>query len=290
MNPHCALLQSDDIQAVVGDSNRNGMGGQQYCGLWSLTSRHRPFNAFGNSYAGLLPGELRGPTRMPELLQVDDATCTLSRRANDAYPVDVQADYRLSAPCYIDHSLSLTDRKDVRRDSCDFREVSWCCYMNSPEDPRLHFRSRGEWFSYISPTHGVGSNIAPAHVPDSELEVWPQHRADGSHSVPFHWDRIERRFDEPFYYGRLGDMVLILIFDQPDWLRFFCSPSGGGPSLLPDRTCPAWDFEWVIPPADYEVGRTYTFKVRLVYKPFVSRDDVLTEYRSARASQSRDSA
>ena len=29
------------------------------------------------------------------------------------------------------------------------------------------------------------------------------------------------RFDEPFYYGRLGHMAMLLIFDCPGWLRFF---------------------------------------------------------------------
>jgi hypothetical protein len=74
-------------------------------------------------------------------------------------------------------------------------------------------------------------------------------------------------------------MVLILIFDQPRWLRFFCSPNGGGPSLLPGKSCPAWDFEWVIPAAEYRVGREYRFRVRIVYKRFVSDEDVMEEVR-----------
>lgn len=56
---HCQLLQTDEIQVIVGDASRDGVGRTQYCGLWSLTSEHRQFNAFGNSYAGLLPGEIR---------------------------------------------------------------------------------------------------------------------------------------------------------------------------------------------------------------------------------------
>jgi len=77
-------------------------------------------------------------------------------------------------------------------------------------------------------------------------------------------------------------MVLILIFGKPEWLRFFCSPSGGGASLLLGKTCPAWDFEWVIPNGEYEVGKEYEFKMRLVYKQFVSDEDVLAEYEAAR--------
>jgi hypothetical protein len=124
----------------------------------------------------------------------------------------------------------------------------------------------------------VGSNIAPGYLRDDQLERWPLRQG----RRPFHWDRIERRFDKPFYYGRLGNMALILIFGAPEWLRFFCSPSGGGGSLLPEKTCPAWDFEWVIPHEEYEVGREYELKMRLVYKPFISAADILAEYKAAR--------
>ena len=268
---HCELLQAGEIQAIVGDASRDGVGSTQYCGLWSLTSKHRQFNAFGNSYAGLLPGEVRG--KSPVLECVDEHTCALVRTADDARPVDVRATYSVSAPYYVDHVLTFCDREDGRGRGCDFREVSWCCYMNCPEDLRISFLSNGEWFRYASPEHGVGSNIAPSYVPDEEFEAWPP--VEGRR--PFHWDRIERRFDQPFYYGRLGEMVMILIFDTPRWLRFFCSPSGGGGSLMPGRTCPAWDFEWVIPESEYEVGREYRLRVRLAYKRFVSDEDVLRE-------------
>lgn len=272
---NCHMLQAGDIQAVVGDASRDGAGGTQYCGLWSLTSRHRVFNAFGNSYAGLLPGELR--SRAPRLEVVSEDTCTLCCTADPTRAVDARASYQVVAPYYVDHVLHLRDHGDVRAPGCDFREVSWCCYMNSPADPRLHFLSGGQWVRYMSPAHGTASNIAPAYVPDAELERWPA----GGGRRPFHWDRCEHRFDAPFYYGRLDEMVLILIFDRPCWLRFFCSPSGGGRSLLPERRSPAWDFEWVIPAREYAAGTGYEFRVRLVYKQFVSDDDVLAEVRQA---------
>lgn len=285
---HCVLLQAGEIQAIVGDAARNGVGGQKYCGLWSLTSQHRRFNAFGNSYAGLIPGEIRG--KSPTLETANDSTCVLSRTADPEYPVDVVAEYRLGAPYYIDHTLTFVDRQDVRRKDCDFREVSWCCYMNCPDDPRLHFLSGGEWHRYVSPSHGVASNIAPSYVPDAELEEWPvkskRRETTLLNDRPFHWDRYQRRFDEPFYFGRLGNMAMLLVFDTPRWLRFFCSPSGGGESIVAEQTCPAWDFEWIIPEAEYQVGKEYSFRVRLVYKPFISEEDVLEEYHKSRTELS----
>ena len=273
---HCEMIQAGEIQAIIGDASRNGVGGAQYCGVWSLTSVHRVFNAFGNSYAGLIPGVIRG--KSPKLGVVDESTVELTRDADSDYAATAIARYTVVPPYYIEHSLEFVDEKDMRGPNCDFREVSWCCYMNSPEDSRIHFLSQGEWFRYISPKHGVDSNIAPSYVPDDALEVWPAL----SGRRPFHWDRLKRRFDKPFYYGRLGNMVLILIFGKPEWLRFFCSPSGGGASLLPGKTCPAWDFEWVIPNDEYEAGKKYKLKMRLVYKKFVSDEDVLAEYEAAR--------
>ena len=271
---HCEMFQTEEIQVIIGDASRDGVGGRQYCGIWSLTSKHRVFNAFGNSYAGLIPGELRGKAPVLKVTGTDSAE--LVRSADEHYPVDACARYVLKSPNIIEHTLTFTDHKDVRGQGCDFREVSWCCYINSPEDPRIHFLSEGEWYRYISPQHGIGSNIAPAYISDDQLERW----APREGRRPFHWDRISRRFDKPFYYGRLGNMVLILIFGRPEWLRFFCSPSGGGGSLLSGKSCPAWDFEWVIPNEQYEVGREYELKMRLVYKQFVSDEDVVAEYQT----------
>ena len=56
---------------------------------------------------------------------------------------------------------------------------------------------------------------------------------------------------------------------------------GGGRSILPGKTSTAWDFEYIIPEKDYEVGREYTFRVRLIYKKYVDDEDVLREVRKA---------
>lgn len=279
--PHCQMIQAGDITAIVGDASRDGVGGTQYCGLWSLTSKHRVFNAFGNSYAGLLPGEIRG--KAPTLEIVNDRTVALTRKADAKHQSDCRALYEVKGPHYVDHALTINDKADLKvtGTTTPFREVSWCCYMNSPEETKVRFLSKGEWMSYIPPKHGVGSNIAPSYVPDAELEIFPPRKPINGYMEPFHWDRIEPRFDQPFYYGRIAHMAVILIFDKPRWLRFYLSPSGGGNSMLPGLTCPAWDFEWLIPAKDYRPGQDYTFRTRLVYKSFVSDADVLDEVRKA---------
>src|SRR5688572_28261226 len=104
---HCEMLQAGEIQAIIGDGDRDGNGGQQYCGVWSLTSKYRPFSAFGNSYAGLLPSDLRG--KAPVLQVVDDISCSLTHQANETHRADVRATYRVVSPYYIDHTLTFRD-------------------------------------------------------------------------------------------------------------------------------------------------------------------------------------
>lgn len=278
---HCAMIQTGDLQAIIGDAARDGVGGRQYCGVWSLTSKHWPFNAFGTSYAGLIPTDLRG--REVRVEQPDETAVILTHAATSAYPCDAQAVYRLTPPHYLDHELRIRDQSDLRRPGCAFREVAWCSYLNCPDDPRLHFLSDGQWTGYLSPRHGIGSQIAPGYVPDGELEVFPPRGRPENEPYPFHWDRAALRFDRPFYYGRLGPMILMHLFDQPRGLRFFCSPTGGGGSLLPGHSCPAWDFEWIIPASGYAVGREYVFRLRLVYKRFESEAEVPVEYAQAGA-------
>jgi hypothetical protein len=273
---HCQLIQSEELQAIVGDCARQGVGGQQYCGLWSLTSRHRQFNCFGNSYAGLLPGELRGRTTT-RLRPGDDRFAVLHKPASDQDPTEATATYRFLSPQCLEHTLVIKDSRS-RLSTLGYREVSWCSYMNCPDEPRLHFVANGQMTAYLSPEHGVGSRLAPAYVPDAQLETLPP-QDEKRH--PFHVNWASLKFDQPFYYGRLGHMLLLYVFDNPQDLRFFCSPSGGGGSLLPGQNCPAWDFLWIIPANKYQVGKEFTFRVRLIYKPFVSDEDVLAEAGSA---------
>jgi hypothetical protein len=276
---HCALIQSEELQAIVGDCSRNAAGGTQYCGLWSLTSRERVFNCFGNSFAGLLPGELRGRGGV-RLEMIDERSAALAKAATDQDPTEARATYRFVGPNVLEHTLTIRDTRSRLAADLGYREVSWCSYMNSPEDIRLHFLSAGQMTAYISPEHGLGSRLAPSYIPEAQIEKTPP---QDEKRQPFHVHWASLKFDAPFYYGRLGHMVLLYVFDNANDLRFFCSPSGGGGSLLPGQSCPAWDFLWIVPAAKYEVGREYTFRLRLVYKPYVSDDDVLAEVTRVRA-------
>ncbi|MFH1069776.1 MAG: hypothetical protein V1794_09195 [Candidatus Glassbacteria bacterium] len=277
---HCQFIHAGEIEAIVGDAARY----RGHPGIWSLTSKHRNFNIFNNESAGMITGDLRSK-RNTVLEYVDDSTSVLKREPTDAFPVKVRMVVRARSPYYLDTELTVRDSVDLETVKSllgnnpflgNERQVSYNCYVNSPEDIRINFLSGGKWERFIPSEHGgPGSSIAPAYLKDSELEVWPK-----SDDPRFHWyKRYEKRFDEPFYYGRFGDMVLILVFDQPKLLRFYVSPSGGGKSLIAGQTSPAWDFEWLIPRKDYQANKDYTFRTCLVYKQFESDEDVIREVR-----------
>jgi hypothetical protein len=56
----------------------------------------------------------------------------------------------------------------------------------------------------------------------------------------------------------------------------YMSPSGGGYSEEFQRTNPAWDYRFWL--CDLTPGEQVVVRSRLVLKPFVSTEDVLSEY------------
>jgi hypothetical protein len=77
-------------------------------------------------------------------------------------------------------------------------------------------------------------------------------------------------FEKPVMFGRFRDMALAFFFDRGEGLRMAYCKDGGG-----DRN-PAWDFAFLIP--DYQPRRIYSRSLRLMFKPYVSDDDVIEEY------------
>ena len=86
------------------------------------------------------------------------------------------------------------------------------------------------------------------------------------------------RYGAPFFYGRVHDMVLIFIFRPNPWLRFAHSPTGGTRTAAGDDSNPAWDFQLVMP--ETEALKGMALDLRVVYKQWAGRDDVLREVRN----------
>jgi hypothetical protein len=77
----------------------------------------------------------------------------------------------------------------------------------------------------------------------------------------------------PFYYGLIGDKVFLIMFQKTaddEEIRFAQSPTGGAENI------PAWDFIFI--KKNYRVDEPFGFNGRIVYKPFVDKEDIILTY------------
>jgi hypothetical protein len=149
------------------------------------------------------------------------------------------------------------------------------------------------WASYIAVENGQGYYYIGIKEGEKEKR-WLEHKTPNHNvksTVKYENDQIELTFNEnfkptlynnfsndlysyPFYYGIRGKMVYIIMFDQEGSTRFAHSPNSGSSDTT--KFEPAWDFQYIIP--NYKVDEKYGYKARVVYKPFISKDDVISEY------------
>ncbi len=114
--------------------------------------------------------------------------------------------FELKEPYYIDVNYRATPTHN--RFTSNFLGIFWASYKNAPEDKSIYFRGTD------SPTaRPAGSNS----LPNSTAATPP--------SSPF-------RYTKPFFYGRIGDLVLIYIF-QPNPHRRRHQPRLGFPTSHP---------------------------------------------------------
>jgi len=112
---------------------------------------------------------------------------------------------------------------------------------------------------------------------------------------------VNKKFIKPFYFGLVdGDgvdsegenkteeeiwtgsndadaMVYIMMFDQDESIRF-CMWNWGSPFGTGFPSNPAWDWQYVI--LEPNIGQEYTYRARLVFKPWEGIEDVVNEYET----------
>ena len=250
-----------------------------YNGIAVLMHKDQPDSIYVPYYAGFnLEHIFSGdsllqkfePRRHPMTLsQIAPNVVELYQSPTPLSQVESWTVFTLKPPHYID-----VEFKCVIHPSDFFQHgyagLFWASYIKAPRDIRIHFWGYSQddkqphWISAYSEKHGVKSTHISA-IDDRELyfaeNVAPTFLA--SHLS-------EYRFLKPFYYGRFRDMVLIHLFDNERDIRFSQSPAGGG------ELNPAWDFQFII--EAFEFHKTYSYKARIVYKPFISQDDVVEEF------------
>jgi hypothetical protein len=280
-----ATIAVGDIEAVFVDNGAFGQPRAGYNGIASLTHKEEPSTIFVPAYAGFNLEHIFGgemvmkfePRQHPMTLEkVSDHTVVLHQSRTPISAVESTTRFTVKAPHYIDIEFECIPH------TLDFFKYGyiglfWASYIHEPEDKSIHFLGRDEssdelrWIAAFSKAHGDKSTHR--HINDRMNLAFPPDSQPLLVS-----DYSDYRFAEPIYYGRFRDMVFAYMWDRSEGVRFAQSPTGGGAKN------PAWDFQFIVP--EPKAGQRYGFRARLVYKPFVSADDVLAEYRSWKASLS----
>lgn len=290
-----ATLRSHELSCTIGNNVEKNDHRRGYNGVFELTSIHQKESLFVPQYAGLnlehvFDGSNRGndrdiffePRVAPmEFEQIDSTSVVLRQPALPHWKVESETTFRLVDPYYLDVTFACVPRADHFEGGAF--GLFWASYINAPLDKSIYFLRPGQdgetiWQQFCTQYHTHNSTVR-SHA---ESFVW-EFAADAPDSL-FSNDS-EIRYAEPFFYGRFRNMVFIVIFERSEGIRFAHSPSGGGSTPDGGDTNPAWDFQWVIP--DYEVGKTYQLKYRVVYKRWTNRADVLAEVARFRGKRDR---
>ncbi len=200
------------------------------------------------------------------LKRVSDSEAHLKIDAGEDWGVEVETEIRLEAPYFVDLEHSFTPTREDRIDG-EFLGVFWASYIQAPRNPgyyiwgRVSPRTRPSW-------HNTYDALELETVGVFGAEEGPVGgRLRGTKRILF--DLSPVRYVEPLMAGRVHGMLLAFLFQPSEDLeiRPAFSAQGGGVGV------PAWDYQAVVP--NPKVGRRYSFKVRVVYKPFEELDEAL---------------
>jgi len=264
---HTRSFEVGDLRVVVGDAYAHGGSDRpSYTGLHHLSHKLRGSNVFCPLYAGMI-----GLRRECQLASVGDDGAVIWVGEGKG---KVSEEYIVRPPYYVDHTARFT----AGGETGGWNDTS---YMNGPSDPGIYLiQTDGKWVRHYSETHGDRASVAPAGM-DPLPPIQKVENARYAHGTNGFWDGFsDLRFDPkyPLFYGRFDDMVLIFMIERR-WgqdLIPYMSPSGGGYSEEFQRKNPAWDYRFWL--RGLTPGQEVAIRSRLVYKPFVSQDDVLAEY------------
>jgi hypothetical protein len=282
-----ATYSASRLRCVIGNNAALGTHRAGYNGLFSLSAPDQSESVYVPLYAGVnLEHYFDARPRDPdakvffeprntpmEFRSIGDRTAELHQPPTPVFKVESWTTFELRDPYYVHVTFRCVPREAVFQGG--YMGVFWASYINAPLDKSMYFLREGSgldapvWAQLCTQVHGRDSTVR--HEKDErDLPMPPASDTLYNSMSPL-------RFSQPFFYGRFRDMVLIYIFEPNPYLRFAHSPSGGGKTPAGDDTCPAWDFQLVVP--DYQVGEQYGLRLCVVYKPWSGRADVLDEVR-----------
>jgi hypothetical protein len=274
-------LRAGDLEAVIGGNESSGEHRAGYNGVWSLRHRQLDRSLFVPGIAGLnLEHIINGtplatddlffePRRAPmELRIVDHASAELHQAATFATGLESTTRFTLLSPNFLDMQFECRPRKAVFPHG--YLSLFWASYIHAPLDKSMTFLGGLEgqpssWTQLSTQFHNDQSTVR--HRGDHFEAGWDE---DGREALFRNFSKL--RFDLPFFYGRFGDLMWIVMFDRTDGIRLTHSPSGGGYDSERRTTNPAWDFQFLI--REPVVDRTYGFSVRTILCPACDRQSI----------------
>jgi hypothetical protein len=281
-----ATFQAGDLTAVIGDNDAYDDRRYGYNGIHRLIHRTNPVSLFGVAGLNLehifdgdqdlrnLAGDRKiffEPRNHPMTFkQISESEAELHQEPTPNFHLESWMRFKLVAPHYIDFGFRCMAHQHVFR--YDYIGLFWASYINAPENKSIYFRDAKGWVQYCTQEHNDESTVL--HTNDT-LKL----RFTDVPQQTLYKNFSPLRFSDPFYTGYFGTHQWILMFDRTDGIRFSHSPSSGGPPSAPN---PAWDFQFIIP--KYEVLEKYGFRARAVYRERCSREEVVKEFQTWRAS------
>ena len=286
-------LHAGELTAVVGDNAAAEGHRAGYNGLWSLTHSRQPESPFVPTVAGwnlehIFDGYANGDPKVffeprhatMELRRLDASVVELHQPPTPTFHLESWSVFRLSPPDAVDFTFRCKPQQHSFR--YGYIGLFWASYIHAPDDKSMYFlggledRGNTGWQQHCTPAHDNQSTVCRRG-----------HRRPLTFAETFR-DCLHRHlgplvYDQPFFYGHFRNMTLLYMFELDERLRLTHSPSGGGFHRQRSTSNPAWDFQFVQP--RYEVNEEYGFNARLVYRPRMTRDEVVEEHARWMASK-----
>lgn len=217
--------------------------------------------------------------------RLSDTSVKVKHQAkHSSWNIESSMTYSFTGENYID--LEFNAILQENKFPLDYVAFMWASYMSRTIDRRIHFLGRNnnqdEWKAF---GEDIADGFETGTVGYYKSEPLDYEEDAKTLNVIEH---PEKKFSSPFYYGLVhgsgtveaknDTMVYIMMFDQKEPIRFamwnFMRNSEG----KPDTHSPAWDWQYVI--RNPKLNEAYSYQARIVYKPFINKEDVLKEYEN----------
>ncbi len=285
-------LTTEELTLVVGDNSSHEHSEAGYNGIWRMTSVHDDRPLFVPRYCGMnfefiapkSAEDSAEPRAHPTQLMVDEVErqVTLHQPPTPTHHVESWMTYRTAGPAHLDWSFRYRLHEPAAFPT-GVAGFFFASYIDEPENKAIYVLSRDVydtlmWVQFCTTYQGRDCAVTWEEDP-YDLEF-------GQNDHGLYTSRAPIRYTVPMFLGRRGDMAFAIMFERPQGV-VICHGMGGGGFVenCSDRN-PAWDFFlYTDDPAANSEG---SWNGRLLYKQFVSRDDILSEYRNFQSSLGHD--